>query len=154
MDVISLGWAIWNFMQSPAGVGILLSLFAFEQALAQIPWIKANSTFQLLWNITAKLAGKGTQVVLALCLLAACNASETAKAKQILMTVSADAKTIVVTGCKDAPTAEVAANVVLGALPPGTTLDAVKVGAALAEPQINAICAQVVAAQTAAPKAP
>lgn len=37
---------------------IVACLYGVELALAEIPAIKANSTFQLVVNVTKKLAGK------------------------------------------------------------------------------------------------
>lgn len=37
---------------------IVLVLFALDQALAQIPAVESNSTFQLISNLIKSLAGK------------------------------------------------------------------------------------------------
>lgn len=37
---------------------ILGALFAVSEALSLIPWLKANSIFQLLANLVKKLSGK------------------------------------------------------------------------------------------------
>ena len=49
---------IVDFLKSDAGVGILTSLFVLSEALANIPSIKANSVFQLLQGLLAKLTQK------------------------------------------------------------------------------------------------
>lgn len=40
---------------------ILLFLFGISELMASIPWIKANSVFQLITNIIKKLLGKSDQ---------------------------------------------------------------------------------------------
>lgn len=80
-------------------------------------------------------------------LIAGCG-QDPAKLQQVLVKAHGDAQTVLVTGCKDAPVIELATKTVLTFLPPGTTLDAVKAGVAVAEPEINAICAKVLEAKS------
>ena len=55
MDIVM---TVINFLKSDVGVGILSSLFVLSEALANIPSIKANSVFQLLQGLLAKLTQK------------------------------------------------------------------------------------------------
>jgi len=49
---------VFAFLQSPAGVALLLSLVTVSEALASIPAIKANSIFQLVAGVLGKLTKK------------------------------------------------------------------------------------------------
>jgi len=59
---------IWDFLQSPTAVAIFAALFALSEALGAIPSVKANSVFQLVHGLLAKLAKK--EVVPCLAMLA------------------------------------------------------------------------------------
>jgi hypothetical protein len=47
----------WYMANAPVIGGILLAIIALDHALAAIPSIQANSTFQLISNILIKLSG-------------------------------------------------------------------------------------------------
>ena len=50
--------SIITFTQSPVFGGIVLALFTMSEALASIPGVKANSVFQLVAGVLARLAKK------------------------------------------------------------------------------------------------
>ena len=55
--------ALYDFMQSPAGAGVLLALLAMSEALAAIPSVKANSVFQLVSGLLERLKKQPAPVV-------------------------------------------------------------------------------------------
>lgn len=57
-DFIGIGWDVWNYLRSDAGMAIILALFALSEALAAIPQVQANSVFGAVHNGLKKLAGK------------------------------------------------------------------------------------------------
>ena len=50
--------SIIAFTQSPVFGGLVLALFTMSEALASIPGVKANSVFQLVAGVLARLAKK------------------------------------------------------------------------------------------------
>lgn len=50
--------SMYDFISSPAAVGIFMSLFALSEALAAIPAIKANAVHQAIYNGLKKLVKK------------------------------------------------------------------------------------------------
>lgn len=53
--------AVWEFLKSDAGTGIIVGLLAISEALALIPSIQSNSVYQVLANLLRKLANKPAQ---------------------------------------------------------------------------------------------
>lgn len=58
LDFIGIGWDIWSYLRSDAGMAIIVALFGLSEALAAIPQVQANSVFQAIYNGLKKLAGK------------------------------------------------------------------------------------------------
>lgn len=53
--------AVWEFLKSDAGTGILVGLLAISEALASIPAVQSNSVYQVIANLLRKLANKPAQ---------------------------------------------------------------------------------------------
>lgn len=53
--------AVWEFLKSDAGTGILVGLLAISEALASIPAVQSNSVYQVIVNLLRKLANKPAQ---------------------------------------------------------------------------------------------
>lgn len=84
--------------------------------------------------------------------LVGCNAAQIQKTQDVLVKLKADAQTVAVVGCANAPVAELLLDTALELLPPGTTIDQIHAGMQLAQPQIAAFCARL--QQLQAPQAP
>jgi len=82
-------------------------------------------------------------------LLAGCSAAQIQQRQAVLITLKADAQTVLVTGCANAPAIEAVASLVMPLLPAGTDKDALAKGLAVAEPDIAEVCAKVTAMQPA-----
>lgn len=71
-------------------------------------------------------------------LLSACTSLQLQKAEQVVAKIAADGKTVVVTGCKELPVIEVAANVAVGTFyPAGASI------VTIAEKDVEKFCANV-----------
>lgn len=57
MDFIA---PVIDFLKSDVGVGIITGLLVLSEALGGIPAIKANSVYQLIVGVLAKIARKPT----------------------------------------------------------------------------------------------
>ena len=53
--------AVWEFLKSDAGTGIIVGLLAISVALASIPAVQSNSVYQVIANLLRKLANKPAQ---------------------------------------------------------------------------------------------
>lgn len=53
--------AVWEFLKSDSGTGILVGLLAISEALASIPSIQSNSVYQVIANLLRKLVNKPAQ---------------------------------------------------------------------------------------------
>ena len=53
--------AVWEFLKSDAGTGIIVGLLAISEALASIPAVQSNSVYQVIANLLRKLANKPAQ---------------------------------------------------------------------------------------------
>ena len=53
--------AVWEFLKSDAGTGILVGFLAISEALASIPAVQSNSVYQVIANLLRKLANKPAQ---------------------------------------------------------------------------------------------
>ena len=53
--------AVWEFLKSDAGTGIIVGLLAISEALAVIPAVQSNSVYQVIANLLRKLANKPAQ---------------------------------------------------------------------------------------------
>lgn len=53
--------AVWEFLKSDAGTGILVGLLAISEALASIPAVQSNSVYQIITNLLRKLVNKPAQ---------------------------------------------------------------------------------------------
>lgn len=53
--------AVWEFLKSDAGTGIIVGLLAISEALASIPSVQSNSVYQVLANLLRKLVNKPAQ---------------------------------------------------------------------------------------------
>lgn len=148
LDAISTAWAVWDFLQSPAGAAIFAALFGLSEALAMIPWIRANNVYQAVANILKKLAPTKSVVPL-VCLmllagLTACSKANiqanTAKIKTVAVKVRAGLKEVAVYGCAGAEVLLVAYPEVQGMLPPGSDTDEIERMVAVATPVMEQLC--------------
>ena len=73
-------------------------------------------------------------------LLAACSAAQIQKTEAVLVKLKADATRVAIAGCANLPVVDVSIGTALDLLPPGTTIDDIERGWAVAEPQIRAFC--------------
>ena len=53
--------AVWEFLKSDSGTGILVGLLAISEALASIPSVQSNSVYQVITNLLRKLVNKPAQ---------------------------------------------------------------------------------------------
>lgn len=53
--------AVWEFLKSDAGTGILAGLLVISEALASIPAVQSNSVYQVIANLLRKLVNKPAQ---------------------------------------------------------------------------------------------
>jgi hypothetical protein len=53
--------AVWDFLKSDAGTGVLVGLLAISEALASIPSVQSNSVYQIIVNLLRKLTNKPAQ---------------------------------------------------------------------------------------------
>ena len=53
--------AVWDFLKSDAGTGLLAGLLLVSEALAAIPSVQSNSVYQIIVNLLRKLSNKPAQ---------------------------------------------------------------------------------------------
>ena len=76
-------------------------------------------------------------------LMAGCSAVQIEKTHAVLVKLKNDAQQVAIVGCQNVPMIDVSLGIALDLLPPGTTIDEIKNGWAVAEPQIQAFCAKL-----------
>lgn len=75
--------------------------------------------------------------------LSGCSAVQIEKTQAVLVKLKNDAQRVAIVGCQNVPMIDVSLGIALDLLPPGTTIDEIKNGWAVAEPQIQAFCAKL-----------
>ena len=75
--------------------------------------------------------------------LTACTELQAKKATDVIVRLQANAETVLVTGCTNAPTAQVLVAMVMEFIPEGTDKDKLQRGITVANANIEAICAKV-----------
>lgn len=75
--------------------------------------------------------------------LLGCSAAQIQKTQSVIVKLKADAQTVAIAGCANAPLAELLLETALELLPPGTTIDQIHAGMQLAQPQIASFCARL-----------
>ncbi|MDP2381253.1 MAG: hypothetical protein Q8N00_00455 [Nitrospirota bacterium] len=75
--------------------------------------------------------------------LVGCSGTQLQQTQAVLVKLKADAQTVAIAGCANAPLAELLLSTALELLPPGTTIDQIHAGMTLAQPQIAAFCARL-----------
>jgi len=76
-------------------------------------------------------------------LLTACSAAQIQHTQAVLVKLKADAQRVAIAGCQNLPVIDVTIGTALDLLPPGTTIDDMERGWAVAEPQIREFCAKL-----------
>lgn len=99
---------------------------------------------QKLQDEAAKKYGiKSIGLLLMAGLLTACSAAQIQHTQAVLVKLKADAQRVAIAGCQNLPVIDVTIGTALDLLPPGTTIDDMERGWAVAEPQIREFCAKL-----------
>lgn len=108
---------------------------------------------QKLQDDAAKKYGiKSIGILLLAGFLTACSAAQIQKTHAVMVKLKADAQRVAIVGCQNLPIIDVTLGTALDLLPPGTTIDEIKNGWSVAEPQIQAFCERLAQQTTASPQ--